>query len=125
MNEERIIQNMDWNPKGLFSYMNKATNKKSEIGPGVGEVYENEQKKSLQDVKWQSNIGQLAWQCNGIKIFERVVKGHTETYDQQKSYEGQHRFVPGKSMQTQLLAHYNLCGTVIQGKRIDTFSRLC
>ena len=58
-----------------------------------------------------------------MKVFERVIKKKIIKHltDNQKFNEGQHGFVPGRSTQTQLLAHYNdIYETLMEGKRLDT-----
>ena len=58
-----------------------------------------------------------------MKVFERVIKKRILKHliDNQKFNKGQHGFVPGRSTQTQLLAHYNdIYEALIEGKRLDT-----
>ena len=44
-----------------------------------------------------------------MKVFERVIKKKIIAHlkEKEKINDGQHRFVPGRSTQTQLLCHYN------------------
>ena len=58
-----------------------------------------------------------------MKVFERVVKKKIMSHiiEKHKFNKGQHGFVPGRSTQTQLLAHYNdIYEALIEGKRLDT-----
>ena len=57
-----------------------------------------------------------------MKVFERVKKKILKhLIEKQKFNKGQHGFVPGRSCQTQLLAHYNdVYEALIEGKRLDT-----
>ena len=58
-----------------------------------------------------------------MKVFERVIKKKIIKHliDNQKFNKGQHGFVPGRSTQTQLLAHYNdIYEALMEGKRLDT-----
>ena len=58
-----------------------------------------------------------------MKVFERVIKKSLMSHliENQKFNKGQHGFVPGRSTQTQLLAHYNdIYEALMEGKRVDT-----
>ena len=58
-----------------------------------------------------------------MKVFERVVKKKIMSHiiENHLLNEGQHGFVPGRSTQTQLLAHYNdIYEALMEGKRLDT-----
>ena len=58
-----------------------------------------------------------------MKIFERVIKKKIMKHliKNQTFNDGQHGFVPGRSTQTQLLAHYNeIYEALMEGKRLDT-----
>ena len=58
-----------------------------------------------------------------MKVFERVIKQKIMKHLilNHKLNKGQHGFVPGRSTQTQLLAHYNdIYETLMEGKRLDT-----
>ena len=58
-----------------------------------------------------------------MKVFERVIKKSIMIHliEKQNLNKGQHGFVPGRSTQTQLLAHYNdIYEALIEGKRVDT-----
>ena len=58
-----------------------------------------------------------------MKVFERVIKKNIMHHliKHQQINKGQHGFVPGRSTQTQLLAHYNdIYEALMEGKRIDT-----
>ena len=58
-----------------------------------------------------------------MKIFERVIKQKIMQHilKNHQLNKGQHGFVPGRSTQTQLLAHYNdIYETMMEGKRLDT-----
>ena len=57
------------------------------------------------------------------KVFERVIKKKIVNHlvENQRLNDGQHGFVPGRSTQSELLAHYNdIYDAIIDGKRIDT-----
>ena len=58
-----------------------------------------------------------------MKIYERVIKQKIMQHilKNHQLNKGQHGFVPGRSTQTQLLAHYNdIYETMMEGKRLDT-----
>ena len=58
-----------------------------------------------------------------MKIFERVIKKEIMKHltENELFNKGQHGFVPGRSMQTQLLSHFNdIFYTLAKGKRLDT-----
>ncbi|CAL4216515.1 unnamed protein product, partial [Meganyctiphanes norvegica] len=58
-----------------------------------------------------------------MKVFERVIKKNIMHHliKHQQINKGKHGFVPGRSTQTQLLAHYNdIYEALMEGKRIDT-----
>ena len=58
-----------------------------------------------------------------MKIFERVIKTKIIKHliSNQLINDGQHGFVPGRSTQTQLLAHYNdIYEALMEGTRLDT-----
>ena len=58
-----------------------------------------------------------------MKVFERVIKKDILKHliENQNLNDGQHGFVPGRSTQTQLLAHYNdIYEALMKGKRLDT-----
>ena len=58
-----------------------------------------------------------------MKVFERVIKKRIMKHliENQALNDGQHGFVPGRSTQTQLLAHYNeIYEALMEGKRLDT-----
>ena len=58
-----------------------------------------------------------------MKVFERVIKKRIMKHliENQTLNDGQHGFVPGRSTQTQLLAHYNeIYEALMEGKRLDT-----
>ena len=58
-----------------------------------------------------------------MKVFERVIKKEILKHliKNKKFNNGQHGFVPGRSTQTQLLAHYNdIYETIMEGKRLDS-----
>ena len=57
------------------------------------------------------------------KVFERVIKKKIVNHlvENQKLNDGQHGFVPGRSTQSELLAHYNdIYEAITDGKRLDT-----
>ena len=57
------------------------------------------------------------------KVFERVIKKKIVKHlvENQKLNDGQHGFVPGRSTQSELLAHYNdIYEAITEGKRLDT-----
>ena len=63
-----------------------------------------------------------------MKVFERVVKKRIMSHiiENHLLNKGQHGFVPGRSTQTQLLAHYNdIYEALMEGKRLDSFFGLC
>ena len=58
-----------------------------------------------------------------VKVFERVIKKKIVKHlvENQRLNDGQHGFVPGRSTQSELLAHYNdIYEAITDGKRLNT-----